>query len=61
MLPATLSASFAFMLPVATPPNAIVFSSNRLKIYDMAKTGLAINFIGIIIVTGFIYFFFGLK
>lgn len=59
MLPATLSASFAFMLPVATPPNAIVFSSNRLKIYDMAKTGLAINFIGIIIVTGFIYFFFG--
>ncbi|MBI5809161.1 MAG: SLC13/DASS family transporter [Ignavibacteriales bacterium] len=61
MLPATLSASFAFMLPVATPPNAIVFSSNRLKTYDMAKTGLAINFIGIIIVTGFIYFFFGLK
>lgn len=59
MLPATLSASFAFMLPVATPPNAIVFSSNRLKIYDMAKTGLAINFIGIIIVTGFIFFFFG--
>lgn len=58
MIPAAISASFAFMLPVATPPNAIVFSSERLRIIDMAKTGLAINFIGIAVVTFFMWLFF---
>ncbi|XP_051903052.1 Na(+)/citrate cotransporter-like isoform X2 [Hippocampus zosterae] len=47
MIPCTLSASFAFMLPVATPPNAIVFSSGYLKVADMAKTGVVMNVIGI--------------
>ncbi len=51
MLPATISASFAFMLPVATPPNAIVFSSGYIDIKDMIKTGLLLNFIGVIVVT----------
>ncbi|MDJ0809915.1 MAG: SLC13 family permease, partial [Desulfobacterales bacterium] len=40
MIPATLSASCAFMMPVATPPNAIVFGSGRMKIAEMARTGL---------------------
>jgi len=51
MLPATLSASMAFMLPVATPPNAIIFGTNRVKMLDMAKTGLLLNIAGSIIST----------
>ncbi|MBB6682298.1 anion permease, partial [Aequorivita sp. 609] len=39
MLPCTISASLAFMLPVATPPNAIAFSYGNLKVLDMAKAG----------------------
>jgi len=56
MLPATLSASMAFMLPVATPPNAIIFGSDRIKIADMAKAGLVLNLIGIVLVTVLSYY-----
>jgi len=55
MIPATLSASCAFMMPVATPPNAIVFGSGRVSIAEMAKAGFFINIIGIIVIT--IYFY----
>lgn len=56
MLPVTLSASMAFMMPIATPPNAIVFASGQLKIMDMVKTGIIINIIAIILITCFTYF-----
>jgi sodium-dependent dicarboxylate transporter 2/3/5 len=56
MIPATLSASCAFMMPVATPPNAIVFGSGRIRISDMAKTGIVLNFIGVIIISILVYF-----
>ncbi|XP_062867092.1 solute carrier family 13 member 2 [Trichomycterus rosablanca] len=48
MLPCTISASMAFMLPVATPPNAIAFSYGTLKVVDMAKAGAMLNIIGIL-------------
>ncbi|MBD3166885.1 DASS family sodium-coupled anion symporter [bacterium] len=51
MVPATLSASCAFMMPVATPPNAIVFGTGRLRIIDMARTGILLNLIGIALIT----------
>ncbi|KAK2828203.1 hypothetical protein Q5P01_019237 [Channa striata] len=50
MLPCTISASLAFMLPVATPPNAIAFSFGNLKVIDMVKSGFMLNIIGILTV-----------
>ena len=56
MVGATLAASCAFMLPVATPPNAIVFGSNYLKISDMVRVGILMNIISIIIIFMMVYF-----
>ncbi|WP_373893417.1 DASS family sodium-coupled anion symporter [Virgibacillus sp. CBA3643] len=56
MIAAAVAASSAFMLPVATPPNAVVFGSGYLRIPDMAKAGFALNLTGIILVTIGIYF-----
>jgi len=57
MISATIAASCAFMLPVATPPNAVVFGSGLLKIDDMTKAGIGMNLISIILIWGFVYFF----
>jgi sodium-dependent dicarboxylate transporter 2/3/5 len=56
MIPAAMSASCAFMLPVATPPNAIIFGSGYLRIPDMARVGFFLNLIGAIIITLIVYF-----
>ena len=56
MIPATLAATCAFMLPVATPPNAVVFGSGYLTIPDMARAGFRMNVISIIIISLFCYF-----
>ena len=49
-------ASCAFMMPVATPPNAIVFGSGYVEMGRMVKTGLILHLVGIVVVTGTFYF-----
>lgn len=56
MVAVTISASCAFMLPVATPPNAVVFGSGYLRIPDMIRAGIWMNLISIIIITLFAYY-----
>jgi solute carrier family 13 (sodium-dependent dicarboxylate transporter), member 2/3/5 len=51
MLPAVFAASCGFMLPVATPPNAIVFSTGRVPMRNMLREGLALDLIGAALIT----------
>lgn len=55
MVGTTVAASCAFMLPVATPPNAVVFGSGYLKIYDMVRVGIWMNLISILLLTAIVY------
>jgi len=55
MIPATLSASCAFMMPVATPPNAIIFGSGRLTVGEMARVGIVLNLVGALLIAGVVY------
>lgn len=57
MVAVALAASFAFMLPVATPPNAIVFSSRKISIPQMARAGVWLNIIGSILITLYVIFY----
>jgi solute carrier family 13 (sodium-dependent dicarboxylate transporter), member 2/3/5 len=51
MFPATLANSLAFMMPVGTPPNAIIYASGQLRIIDMVRYGFVLNLVGVVIVT----------
>jgi sodium-dependent dicarboxylate transporter 2/3/5 len=59
MIPGTLSCSCAFMLPVATPPNAIVFGTQRLRIADMARVGIILNLLGVLCITAAAFLLLG--
>ena len=56
MVPAAMAANCAFMLPVGTPPNAIVFGTNKVSIGEMVKTGFGLNVIASIIIILVVYF-----
>lgn len=56
LVAATLAASCAFMLPVATPPNAVVFGSGHLRIPDMIRTGIWMNLFSILLISLIVYY-----
>jgi len=55
LIPTTLAASCSFMLPVSTPPNAIVYGSGRVPIMKMVVAGLWLDLLSVILLTGFVY------
>jgi sodium-dependent dicarboxylate transporter 2/3/5 len=55
MIPAAMSASCAFMLPVATAPNVIMYATGKFSIGEMAREGFALNFIGAVVIAGLCY------
>jgi solute carrier family 13 (sodium-dependent dicarboxylate transporter), member 2/3/5 len=55
VFPAALAASCAFMMPVGTPPNAIIFGSGYITIPQMVRAGFMLNIIGVVIVTAAMY------
>jgi len=56
VVPVTLAASCAFMLPMATPPNAIVFASGHVKVHEMARIGIVLNVISVLLLMVVAYY-----
>lgn len=56
ILPAVLAATCAFMLPVATPPNAIVYASGHIRMGQMVRAGFVLNLIGVVLITVMMHF-----
>jgi sodium-dependent dicarboxylate transporter 2/3/5 len=52
LIPVTMASSCAFMLPMATPPNAIVFASGFIEVKDMVKAGVLLNIVAVLILIG---------
>jgi len=52
LIPVTMASSCAFMLPMATPPNAIVFASGFIEVKDMVKAGILLNLVAVLILIG---------
>ena len=59
VIPATIAASCAFMLPVATGPNAIVFGTGKITVKQMVREGLALNIIGVLVISSVVYYWLG--
>ncbi len=57
LIPVTMASSCAFMLPMATPPNAIVFASGYIKVKDMVRAGFLLNIIAVLLLTVFFMYF----
>ena len=57
MVPAAMSASCAFMLPVATAPNAVVFGTGQIDIRTMVRWGVWVNLLGVLVITGVVFLF----
>lgn len=58
-IPVTLAASCAFMLPMATPPNALVFATEKIKVGEMVRFGIILNIIAVILIVFLAHFYFG--
>jgi sodium-dependent dicarboxylate transporter 2/3/5 len=55
MFPVALAASYAFMMPMGTPPNAMAIATGRVRISQMAKAGILLNVIAILLISSFVY------
>jgi sodium-dependent dicarboxylate transporter 2/3/5 len=56
VIPATIASSCAFMMPISTPPNAIVYSSGHIRMKEMMRAGILMNILAVIVLTLFTYF-----